>query len=121
MKPTLIILAILGAGLTWWAIHQKNQPPQIAFTKVTRETVTSNLITNGKAEPIEWQDVRVDNQGLVTRVPVKEGQAVSKGALLAQLSEPGLSEELSAAQARAEQARASLQTLNQGGRTVEIA
>jgi HlyD family secretion protein len=122
MTKRILLLALLPvAALVVWAIRHKTQPPEIPFTRVHRETLISNLITNGKAEPIEWQDVRVDNQGLVTRVPVKEGQAVGKGALLGQLSEPGLAEDLGAAEAREAQARAALQTLNQGGKTVELA
>jgi HlyD family secretion protein len=122
MTKRVLLLALLPvAALVMWAIRHKSQAPEIPFTKVHRETLVSNLITNGKVEPVEWQDIRVDNQGLVTRVPVKEGQTVAKGALLAQLSEPGLAEELSAADARVAQARAGLQTLNQGGKSVELA
>ena len=122
MSKRIVLLALIPlAGLVWWAIHQKSRPPEIPFTTIRRETLISNLVTNGKAEPLEWQDIRVDNQGLVTSVPVKEGQAVAKGALLAQLNEPGLQEDLHAAEARATQAQAALQTLNQGGKSVELA
>ena len=121
MKRILLVALVPVAALVWWAVRQKSQPPEIQFAKVHRETLVSNLITNGKAEPVVWQDVRVDNPGLITRVPVKEGQAVAKGALLAQLSEPGLEEDLRAAEAREAQARANLQTLVQGGKSVELA
>ncbi len=122
MTKRILLLALVPvAALVWWSIRQKAQPPEITFTTTHRETLISNLITNGKVEPVVWQDIRVDNQGLVTQVPVKEGQNVSKGALLAQLSEPGLNEELLAAEAREQQARAALQTLKQGGKSVELA
>ena len=122
MAKRIFLLALLPvAALIWWAVRQKNQPPEIPFTRVHRETLVSNLITNGKAEPVEWQDIRVDSQGLVVKVPVKEGQMVAKGALLGQLSEPGVKEDLAAAEAREEQARTSVQTLNQGGKSVELA
>jgi HlyD family secretion protein len=122
MTRRILLLALVPiAALVWWAVHQKTQPPEITFTTAHRETLISNLITNGKAEPVVWQDIRVDNQGLVKQVPVKEGQNVSKGTLLAQLSEPGLNEDLRAAEAREEEARAALQTLKQGGKSVELA
>jgi HlyD family secretion protein len=123
MKKRLLwaVLILAAAALVVWAVRHKSEPPEITFTKVHRETLISNLITNGKAEPLAWQDIRVDNQGLVSRVPVKEGQTVTKGALVAQLNEPGLSEDLSAAEAREQQARANLQTLTQGGKSVELA
>jgi HlyD family secretion protein len=119
-RRILTVLLIPIAVLAWWAVRYKSQPAEVAFTKVRRETLISNLITNGKVEPVDWQDVRIDNQGLVTGVPVKEGQMVARGSLLAQLSEPGLGDELHAAEARSEQARANLQTLTQGGKSVEL-
>lgn len=101
MKRGILLLALVpAAALVWWAIHKKQLPPEISFTTARRETLVSTLITNGKTEPMMWQDVRADNEGLVAAVPVKEGQVVSKGALLAQLSEPGLIEDLQAAEAR---------------------
>ena len=69
-KRIFLLLAFLAAGsLIWWAIHQKMQAPEIPFASVRRETLVSNLITNGKVEPVAWQDIRVDNQGLVNRGP----------------------------------------------------
>jgi HlyD family secretion protein len=122
MTKRILLLALVPlAALVWWAVRQRTQPPEVQFTRVHRETLISNLITNGKAEPVEWQDIRVDNQGLVVSVPVKEGQTVAKGALVAQLNEPGLTEDLHAAEAREAQARASLQTLSQGGKSVDLA
>lgn len=122
MTKRILLLALVPVALlVWWAIHQKSLPPEIPFTTAHRETLISNLITNGKAEPIVWQDIRVDNQGLITQVPVKEGQRVAQGTLLAKLSEPGLNEDLSAALAREEEARAALETLKAGGKTVELA
>ena len=120
-KRVLLPLLVLVAAVVWWAFHQKSQAPEVRFTRIQRETLISNLITNGKAEPVEWQEIRVDNSGRVTAVSVKEGQKVAKGALVATLSEPGLNEELTAAEARDAQARAALQTLSQGGKSVELA
>jgi len=122
MRKGVLLLALVSiAALVWWAIQRKSQPPEISFVRAHRETLVSNLITNGKVEPIQWQDVRVDNQGLVTAVPVKEGQKVAAGALIARLSEPGLKEELESAREREAAAKANLQTLKLGGKTVELA
>src|SRR5215469_1135295 len=122
MRKGVLLLALASvAALVWWAIQRKSQPPEINFVRAHRETLVSNLITNGKAEPVQWQDVRVDNQGLVTTVPLKEGQKVAAGALIARLSEPGLKEELDSARERETAARANLQTLKLGGKTVELA
>ena len=83
--------------------------------KATRQTISNVLSTNGKVEPVDYVDVRVETPGLVKKVLVHTGDSVSKDQVLAQLSEPGLEQELEAATAREAQARADLQTLA-GGR-----
>ena len=102
-------------------MNARNAAPDVRFVKPRRETLVSNLPTNGKAEPIEWASVRVDAPGIVSSVPVQQGQAVSKGALLARLSEPGLADQVAAAQARVAQTAADLEVLNKGGRGTELA
>jgi HlyD family secretion protein len=72
-------------------------------------------------EPIEWQAVRVEQAGLVSKVtPVQEGQTVSQGAPLAILSDTGLQADLDAAEARVAQARADLATIDAGGKQLEL-
>ena len=120
MKKLWLLLPILLIALGWWAYRRKNDPPQVPFAKVIRETLVSTLPTNGKVEPIEWQAVRVEQAGLVGKVPVQEGQAVSQGAVLATLSETGLQADLEAAEARAAQAEADLATIEGGGKQIEL-
>ena len=120
MKKLWLLLPILLAALGWWAYRRKNDPPQVPFAKVIRETLVSTLPTNGKVEPIEWQAVRVEQAGLVSKVPVQEGQAVSQGDVLATLSETGLQADLEAAEARAAQAQADLATIEAGGKQIEL-
>jgi HlyD family secretion protein len=120
LKKLLPLLFILLAGIAWWVWHKKNEAPQIPFAKVKRETLISTLSTNGKVEPIEWQAVRAENEGLVEKVPVQEGQFVAKGALLAQLSQSGLAASLAAAEARVAQAQAEIAILDAGGKSAEL-
>jgi HlyD family secretion protein len=120
LKKLWLLLPILLAALGWWAYRRKNDPPQVPFAKVIRETLVSTLPTNGKVEPIEWQAVRVEQAGLVSKVPVQEGQAVSQGDVLATLSETGLQADLEAAGARAAQAQADLATIEAGGKQIEL-
>ena len=79
----LLTLLLFLAAVVFWAYAKKNEPPRVSFAKVKRETLVSTLITNGKVEPVKFVSVRVDTPGLVINLPVKEGQAVSKGAVLA--------------------------------------
>jgi len=115
----LLLIPVIGLGV-WWGISARNSAPEIRFVKARRETLVSNLPTNGKVEPVEWASVRVDAPGLVTGVPVQQGQAVRKGALLARLSEPGLADQVAAAQARTAQVQSDLDVLNKGGKSSEL-
>jgi HlyD family secretion protein len=107
------VLAIIFLG---------NKPgvPSVTFSKATRQDISSILSTNGKVEPVDYMDVRVETSGLVKNVLVHAGDSVSKNQILAQLSEPGLEQELAAVTAREAQTRADLQTLEGGGRSSEI-
>jgi multidrug efflux pump subunit AcrA (membrane-fusion protein) len=104
-----IALVVLGV------IRKSNAPPHVAFAKATRGTISNQLSTNGKVEPSEYIDVRVDSPALVKSVRVHNGDTVRKGEILAELSEPGLDQELAAATAREAQARAGMQTAEAGG------
>jgi HlyD family secretion protein len=116
----LLILLVFLAAIVFWAYTKKNEPPKVPFIKVKRETLVSTLITNGKVEPLTYASVRVDTAGLVTNLSVKEGQRVTKGALLAELSAPGLQAQLTAAEARVEQAKAELDNIERGGRKADL-
>jgi HlyD family secretion protein len=120
VKKLLWLLAIPLAALGWWVYHRNNAPPQVPFAKVVREALVSTLPTNGKAEPIRWVAVRVEQAALVGKVPVQEGQIVAQGAPLAILSDTGLHADLDAAEARVAQAQADLSTLEAGGKQVEL-
>jgi len=120
VKKLLWLIAIPLAGLGWWAYHRDNDAPKVPFARVVHETLVSTLPTNGKVEPIEWQAVRVEQAGLVSSVPVHEGQTVSRGAPLAMLSDTGLRADLDAAEARVAQARADLATIEAGGKQLEL-
>lgn len=115
-KVWLIVLAIV-AGILIWAFQKKSEPPRVPFTKAVRQTVTSIVSTNGKIEPIEYADVRVEAAGIVRELLVHLGDTVRAGQLIARLSQSGLSEDLQAAEARAAQARAELSTLKSGGQS----
>lgn len=116
------MLAVIAAiAVVWWLAARRNAPPEVPFTKATRETVVSALTTNGKVEPIDWAAARTESAGIVRRSLVQRGQRVASGAALVELSAAAIASDVAAAQARVDQARAELQTLEQGGRSAEIA
>lgn len=121
MKKWLLLLPLVAAAVIAWGIVRKNAPLQVNFARVRRQTLVSTLPTNGKVEPIEWQAVRSVAAGLVSRVPVQEGQSVARGAILAELTDPGLQADVDAAQAKVDEARVNLAALESGGRPSERA
>lgn len=102
-------------------LFRKHEPPLVPVSVVKRQMVVSNLPTNGRVEPLEWESVRSQTSGLITTLAVKEGETVSNGALIARISQPGVEQELAGARARAAQSRSALQTLQGGGKSEQLA
>ena len=79
MKKLVWLLLLVGiAAVIVWGILRKGEPPKVNFARVKRQTLVSTLPTNGKAEPSEWQAVRAETAGVVTRAPVEDGQTVRR-------------------------------------------
>jgi HlyD family secretion protein len=114
----LPIAAILGGA--WWATRDHASTIEVKVVNPRREKLISTLTSNAKVEPIEWSPVRVENPGLVTKLPVHLGDTVAKGALIAQISDTGGPEQLKAAEARTAQVQAELDTLTKGGKSSEL-
>ncbi len=116
-----VLAALAIVLLAYLLLVRRNSLPEVPFTKVTRETVVSALTTNGKVEPLQWASARAEVGGLVQRISSRRGQKVTKGTVLVQMDSAPAESELAAAQARAAQVQADLQTLRQGGRSAELA
>lgn len=114
------IIALLGA-IGIWAYLKSSAPPEVPVTIVARQTIESVVTTNGKVEPLEWAAARAEREGAIVSVPVKEGQAVAKGSILAQLDSRAAQTELQSAEARIEEATAAITLLEAGGRAAEFA
>jgi HlyD family secretion protein len=121
MRKLLWLLLISVVLLIGWVLLRGSTPPQVPFTKVTRETLVSTLSTNGKVEPVESAAVRAEGSGPIQAIHVERGQAVVKGQLLVTLSANEAQTELAAAQSRITQAKAELETMSRGGRASEQA
>jgi HlyD family secretion protein len=120
LKKLLLLLLVVVVAAVGWGIFRKNTPPPVPFTHVRRETLVSTLPTNGKAEPSEWQAVHTQVDGLINRVAVTEGQSVSKGAVLAVVSDPSKQADIDTAQARLAEAEANAASLEAGPRPAEL-
>jgi HlyD family secretion protein len=114
----LLLLGVAGAIV--WGVLRKSEPPRVSFAKAKRQTLISTLPTNGKAEPMEWETARAETAGVVSRMAVEDGQAVTKGALLATISDPVLQSDIEAAQFKVAEARANVSALEAGGKPAEF-
>lgn len=121
MKKWLLLLLIVAAAAIAWGVLRKSAPLKAPFARARRQTLVSTLITNGKVEPFEWQAVHAETAGMVGKVDIREGQPVSRGQVLATLSDPALQAEIDAAEARVAEARATLAGLEAGGRPSDFA
>ncbi|MGE5645870.1 MAG: efflux RND transporter periplasmic adaptor subunit [Acidobacteriota bacterium] len=115
LRLLLLLLALLVAAFALWLYRRNTAPPEVEFAQVARETLVSTLPTNGKVEPSDWVSVRAERAGIVERVDVQRGQTVARGALIAELDARDERADVSSAEAAVSQAKAQLQTIEQGG------
>ena len=120
MKKVLFPVLALLAAVMVWGVLRRNAPPAVKFVRARRQTLVSTLPTNGKVEPIVWQAARAAVSGLVTGVPVREGQEVAAGATLAEIADPALATDLRSAEAHVAEAGANLAALESGGRPADV-
>lgn len=116
----LVPLLAIGAGI-FYLQQLRSAPPEVGFVKVRQEPLVSAVSTNGKVEPLEYAAVRSERDGAVLRVRVEKGEVVAKGAVIAELDATVAKADLASAETRIAQARAELESLQQGGRTRDVA
>ena len=114
----ILILGALAIGVVL-IVSKRATPPEIDFTRVTRETIVTMLSTNGKVEPIEWLPARAERAGVVTRVLISRGQQVGSGQPLVELDTRVAKAEFAKAQAAIQQAKVQQEVVEQGGRVAE--
>jgi HlyD family secretion protein len=119
--PWLLLVAVAGLVLAGWQIDKwRNQPPEVSFSRVTRESISSTVPTNGKVEPVEWATARADRAGAVDEIRVQRGQYVKADAPLVELDSSEARAERATAESHIEQIKAELETLSKGGRATDL-
>jgi len=116
----LLALVIVGA-LAWSLVNWRNQPPEIPFAKVVRESIMSTVSTNGKVEPLDWAPARAERSGAVIAILIERGKHVDQDSPLVEMDASEAKADLAAAQSRIEQAHAELAVLDKGGRATDLA
>lgn len=120
MKKWVLAVLVVAAAVVGWGVLRKASPPKIGFTRVKRATLVSTLPTNGKVEPFDWQAIRSERAGILSRVLVRDGERVAKGEVVASISDPSLQADLQGGEARVAEAQANLSALESGGKPAEL-
>ena len=122
MKRWLLVLVLaFVVAPSLWIWFRRSAPPGVPFVKAARETVVSQLSTNGKVEPLEWNEIRTDRAALVDRLYVAAGKKVKAGDPLVMLRAAEFESQLATAEARVEQAKSDIALLDAGGKASERA
>jgi HlyD family secretion protein len=109
------VVVLAAAGALIWIAVRGNQPAEVPFARVVRETLVSTLTTNAKVEPAAYAAIRSEVDAAVERVLVERGQKVNAGAPIATLDVAQAQRDLSDAQAAIAQAEADLARYTRGG------
>lgn len=81
----VILLGLSAAGYGYYLQTQKEKPIEIQVSKVSRRNLTEVVIANGRIQPVTQVKISPEVSGEIIELPVKEGQAVQKGDLLARI------------------------------------
>src|SRR6266545_54194 len=88
-RRRIIVFSAIGlvlVGLTLAAIFRKREPVITVQTeKVARRNITETVVANGKIQPVLQVKISPEVSGEIIELPVKEGQSVKRGDLLAKI------------------------------------
>lgn len=113
----LIIIVIVGGAVAW---RMSNELPQIPAHRIAKGSFVDQVTTNGRVEPSVWSTARAEREGLIIILTATKGHAIAKGAPIALLDSREAQADLASANARIEEAKAIIQSLESGGRKREI-
>jgi HlyD family secretion protein len=88
-RRKVIVFTVIGVvllALTLLAVLRKREVIITVETeKVTRRNLTELVVANGRIQPVVQVKISAEVSGEIIELPVKEGQAVKKGDLLAKI------------------------------------
>lgn len=91
--------------------QQSENPIEIKVTEAKREAFPLRTLTTGALTAARQAEIRMRASGVLTQLPIKEGQRVEKGALLAAVNEEALQLQLRQQQLQLDQAEVEKQDL----------
>ena len=120
MKKYWLVAVGLVLLLSWWVFARQQTIPEVHFAKVTQARIESTISTNGKVDPFDWAAARAESPGVVRTISIQRGANVKAGQMLVTLDTTAAEAELATALARAQEARAELEVLQQGGKASQL-
>ncbi len=116
--PILIVLVVVAAIGAISSMRRRPMP--ISYTKVQRQTLSSNISTNGKIEPVTSFEAHAPAPATVKKVLVHEGDMVKAGQLLVVLDDADARASAARALAQLRAAEADLNSIRAGGSHEEV-
>ncbi|MBI4442931.1 MAG: efflux RND transporter periplasmic adaptor subunit [Acidobacteria bacterium] len=110
-----ILLAAVIAVRQW-----QRSVMTVRTARVERRDIHTGVVTNGRAEPMQFRNVHAEGEGEVEEVFVREGEKVRRGQKLVQLSQRQIQSELEKARAELTEAENTLRLLRRGGTELEL-
>jgi len=114
----LVLVVLVAAATVAW--FYGTETASIPAHRLTMGVFADQITTNGKVEPSDWASARAEREGLVLSVPVAKGQRVVKGTAIAIMDSSDAQSELASASARIEESKATIQSLEAGGRKRDL-
>ena len=115
----LVSLLLLLAGVIAYRQWQRSVVT-VRTARAERRDIHTTVVTNGRAEPMQFRNVHAEGEGKVDEVFVHEGEEVRRGQKMVQLSPRQLQSELEKARAELTDAENTLRLLRRGGTELEL-
>jgi HlyD family secretion protein len=123
-RSSSALLWVLGLALLIGAVFfirsLTEQPTPVRVAPASYQTLSSEVSTNGRVEPVEEYQAHAPAPGVVRKIYVSEGDHVTPGELLFRMDDADMRSHLTAAQASLSQAELQLAQLKSGGTTEEL-
>ena len=123
-KSTTIVLILLGLVALVFVLAARSgrdRATVVSTTHAVRQNLSSWIPTNGKVEPVEPHIIQSQLTTFIETVPVREGQTVVRGQILATLDAKDLTSELAHMREQLVAAEDERKTALSGGSPDEIA
>jgi HlyD family secretion protein len=114
----LVAVVVLGGVLTYRSMQRSVVAVRTA--QVERGAIHESVVTNGKAEPFLYREVRAELEAEITDLPIREGDRVREGQRIAGMSQHQVQSELELARAELADAEEAVRLLRQGGTAVQL-